>query len=296
VAETAYFMEKGEIRFHGPTSELLERPDVLRSVFLEGRRRSSSTSNAPAVVHVNGEVPVMAPTAVLSPNGANGQGDVRVSVHGVSKHFGGIAALDDVSFDVRAGEVLGFLGPNGAGKTTLFDVLSGFQVPSRGEIELDGESIIGLGPDARARRGLGRSFQDGRLFPALTVAETIAVALERSIDVRDPVAAALHLPSVVDSEAKVVRRVEELIELLGLGAFRDKYIRELSTGSRRVVDLACVLAHGPRVLLLDEPSSGIAQREAEALGPLLLRIRAMTGRACSSSSTTSRCSHRSRIA
>ncbi len=138
-------------------------------------------------------------------------------------------------------------------------------------------SIIGLGPDARARRGLGRSFQDGRLFPALTVAETIAVALERSVEVRDPVAAALHLPSVVDSEAKVARRVEELIELLGLGAFRDKYIRELSTGSRRVVDLACVLAHGPRVLLLDEPSSGIAQREAEALGPLLLRIRAMTG-------------------
>ena len=90
-------------------------------------------------------------------------------------------------------------------------------------------------------------------------------------------AAALHLPSVVDSEAKVTERVEELIALLGLGAFRDKYIRELSTGSRRVVDLACVLAHQPRVLLLDEPSSGIAQREAEALGPLLLRIRAMTG-------------------
>jgi branched-chain amino acid transport system ATP-binding protein len=274
VAETAYFMEKGEIRFHGPTSELLERPDVLRSVFLEGAASVELDVNAPAVVHVNGEVPVMASTAALSPNG---QGDVRVSVHGVSKHFGGIAALDDVSFDVRAGEVLGFLGPNGAGKTTLFDVLSGFQIPTQGDIELDGESIIGLGPDARARRGLGRSFQDGRLFPALTVAETIAVALERSIDVRDPVAAALHLPSVVDSEAKVARRVEELIELLGLGAFRDKYIRELSTGSRRVVDLACVLAHGPRVLLLDEPSSGIAQREAEALGPLLLRIRAMTG-------------------
>ena len=278
VAETAYFMEKGEIRFHGPTSELLERPDVLRSVFLEGAASVELEVGGPAVVHVNGEVPAVAPVVgPLSANGANGQGDLRVRVQGVSKHFGGIAALDDVSFDVRAGEVLGFLGPNGAGKTTLFDVLSGFQTPSEGDIELDGTSIIGLGPDARARLGLGRSFQDGRLFPALTVAETIAVALERSIDVRDPLAAALHLPSVVDSEAKVATRVEELIELLGLGAFRDKYIRELSTGSRRVVDLACVLAHGPRVLLLDEPSSGIAQREAEALGPLLLRIRAMTG-------------------
>ena len=156
-------------------------------------------------------------------------------------------------------------------------MLSGYQSSERGDVLLDGVSIAKLGPDARARRGLGRSFQDGRLFPALTVAETIAVALERSIDVRDPVAAALHLPSVADSEAKVRSRVDELIELLGLGAFRDKYVRELSTGSRRVVDLACVLAHEPRVLLLDEPSSGIAQREAEALGPLLLRIRAMTG-------------------
>jgi branched-chain amino acid transport system ATP-binding protein len=274
VAETAYFMEKGEIRFNGPTSELLERPDVLRSVFLEGAASVELAVDAPAVVHVNGDLPDV---SVGAPVSTNGQKDVRVRVRGVSKDFGGIAALDDVSFDVYGGEVLGFLGPNGAGKTTLFDVVSGFQVPSAGEIELEGTSIVDFGPDARARLGLGRSFQDGRLFPALTVTETIAVALERSIDVRDPLAAALHLPSVVDSEAKVSERVDELIEMLGLGAFRDKYIRELSTGSRRVVDLACVLAHGPRVLLLDEPSSGIAQREAEALGPLLLRIRAMTG-------------------
>ena len=281
VAETAYFMEKGEIRFHGPTSELLERKDVLRSVFLEGAASVELDAGKPAVVHVVGDVVgSVAPTT----NGGNGAsapdgaiGDPRLQVEGVSKSFGGISALTDVSFDVRNGEVLGFLGPNGAGKTTLFDVLSGYQSSERGDVLLDGVSIAKLGPDARARRGLGRSFQDGRLFPALTVTETIAVALERSIDVRDPVAAALHLPSVADSEAKVRSRVDELIELLGLGAFRDKYVRELSTGSRRVVDLACVLAHGPRVLLLDEPSSGIAQREAEALGPLLLRIRAMTG-------------------
>ena len=94
---------------------------------------------------------------------------------------------------------------------------------------------------------------------------------------RDPLAAALHLPAVVDSEATVEHRVEELIELMGLGAFRDKFVHELSTGSRRIVDLACILAHQPTVLLLDEPSSGIAQREAEALGPLLLRIRESLG-------------------
>ncbi len=276
VAETAYFMEKGEIRFHGPTSELLERPDVLRSVFLEGAASVELDVEGPAIVHVS-EAPVPEVAATAAPAGNGSHADPRLSVRGVWKHFGGISALTDVSFDVAEGEVLGFLGPNGAGKTTLFDVLCGYQPADRGDVLLDSVSISGLGPDARARRGLGRSFQDGRLFPALSVKETIAVALERSIDVRDPIAAALHLPSVADSETKVRARVDELIDLLGLGAFRDKYIRELSTGSRRVVDLACVLAHGPRVLFLDEPSSGIAQREAEALGPLLLRIRTMTG-------------------
>jgi branched-chain amino acid transport system ATP-binding protein len=195
----------------------------------------------------------------------------------VSKRFGGISALTDVSFAVAPGEVLGFIGPNGAGKTTLFDVLCGFQPDDGGEVLLDGIDLSSLGPDARARRGLGRSFQDGRLFPALTVSETIAVALERSVEVRDPVLAALNFPAVADSEEKVSARVDELIDLMKLGAFRDKFVRELSTGSRRIVDLACVLAHGPRVLLLDEPSSGIAQRETEALGPLLLRIRDLTG-------------------
>jgi branched-chain amino acid transport system ATP-binding protein len=132
-------------------------------------------------------------------------------------------------------------------------------------------------PHIRARLGLGRSFQDGRLFPALTVKETIAVALEDSIAVKDPVAAALYLPAVIESEAAVDERVEELIEFMGLGAFRDKFTNELSTGSRRIVDLACILAHQPTVLLLDEPSSGIAQREAEALGPLMLKIRDQLG-------------------
>jgi branched-chain amino acid transport system ATP-binding protein len=111
------------------------------------------------------------------------------------------------------------------------------------------------------------------LFPALTVSEAIAVALEDSVPVRDPVAAALFLPAVRDSEVVVAARVNELIELLGLAEHRDKFVRELSTGTRRVVDIACVMAHDPTVLLLDEPSSGIAQREAEALGPLLERIR-----------------------
>jgi len=271
VAETAYFMEKGEIRFNGPTSELLNRPDVLRSVFLEGAASAHGGIATRVKESAVGDKP--------SGNGHGRDHDnmPRLVVEGVAKRFGGISALIDVSFDVQPGEIIGFLGPNGAGKTTLFDVISGYLPADRGIVTLNGHAITNLGPDARARRGLGRSFQDGRLFPALSVKETIAVACERSVEVKDPIAAALYLPWVVDSEDKVKVRVEELIELLGLGAFRDKYIHELSTGSRRVVDLACVLAHRPSVLLLDEPSSGIAQKEAEALGPLLDQIRTLTG-------------------
>ena len=134
-----------------------------------------------------------------------------------------------------------------------------------------------MAPFRRARLGLGRSFQDGRLFPTLTVHETIAVALERAEANHNALAAALWSPTVTSSERRVTERVEELLELMGITDFRDKLVRELSTGSKRIVDLACVMAHGPSVLLLDEPSSGIAQREAEALGPLLLRIREQTG-------------------
>ncbi|GIU88197.1 MAG: hypothetical protein KatS3mg009_2712 [Acidimicrobiia bacterium] len=270
VAETAYFMEKGEIRFHGPTAELLGRPDVLRSVFLEGAASVEPNGARAGRVEVREAEPAAAPSG----NGASGH--PRLALVDVTKNFGGIAALRDVTLEVRAGEVLGFLGPNGAGKTTLFDVISGFLAADRGEVLLDGRPIGGLGPDARARRGLGRSFQDGRLFPALTVEENIALACGHHVDGRGGRARALRLPSPATRRA-VRARVDELIELLGLEAFREKYARELSTGSRRIVDLACVLAHEPRVLLLDEPSSGIAQKEAEALGPLLLRIRAMTG-------------------
>jgi ABC-type branched-subunit amino acid transport system ATPase component/MFS family permease len=274
VAETAYFMEKGEIRFHGPTAELLERPDVLRSVFLEGAGTHETAVAGTVTMPVVPERP--------SSNGGAAQLPTRLEVHDLSKRFGGITALDHVSFAVGAGEIVGFLGPNGAGKTTLFDVISGFTPQEIGSIELaDTQGVVHDvsrgSAQMRARLGLGRSFQDGRLFSALTVTETIAVALECSVDVRDPIAAALHLPAVVDSEAAVADRVEELIELMGLGAFRDKFVHELSTGSRRIVDLACILGHQPTVLLLDEPSSGIAQREAEALGPLLLRIRESLG-------------------
>ncbi len=273
LADEAYFMEKGEIRFHGPTAELLERPDVLRSVFLEGASSAASAELTP-----NGEGAARERAAPVS---GDGERAPSLEVRDVSKRFGGVTALNDVSFDVARAEILGFIGPNGAGKTTLFDVICGFLPSDGGTIQLNAggrsHELTRRSAQARARLGLGRSFQDGRLFPALTVQETIAVALETHVKVRDPIAAALHLPGVRRSERRVRDRVDELIDIVGLGAFRDKFVHELSTGSRRIVDLACVLAHEPAVLLLDEPSSGIAQREAEALGPLLTRVRESLG-------------------
>jgi branched-chain amino acid transport system ATP-binding protein len=260
VADRAYFMEKGEVRFEGPTAELLNRPDLLRSVFLRTAAAEVEAEEGEAVAH----------------SGLR-EGPPVLEVRDVTRRFGGVRALDGVSFDVRPGEILGFIGPNGAGKTTLFDVVSGYTPADSGTIRLLSRGhMVDLHDQpthARSWHGLGRSFQDGRLFPGLTVHEAIAVALEQHVDVRDPIAATLHLPSVQDSEQHVHARVDELIELLALGAYRDKFVRELSTGTRRVVDLACVLAQGPTVLLLDEPSSGIAQREAEALAPMLRRVR-----------------------
>jgi branched-chain amino acid transport system ATP-binding protein len=270
VAQTAFFLEKGEIRFRGPTSELLERPDVLRSVFLEG---------AGTVAGDDGQRTSSRLPARARRESANGKTTDRVMLEavGLSKRFGGIAAASDVTFQLREHEILGFIGPNGAGKTTLFDLMSGYLTPDGGGIFLLGEEVTELSPDARARRGLGRSFQDARLFPALTVRDAIAVALERQVEVRDPLAAVLNLPVVGASEAAVTRKVDALVGLMGLEAFADKFVSELSTGSRRIVDLACVLAHEPEVIMFDEPSSGIAQRETEALGPLLVSIRESTG-------------------
>jgi branched-chain amino acid transport system ATP-binding protein len=171
------------------------------------------------------------------------------------------------------------IGPNGAGKTTVLDIISGFVPGATGRVVIDGKDVSQMTPDQRALAGLGRSFQDARLFPSMTVRDTIATAYERFVPVPDPLAAFVLSPAVTISERLVNEKVEELIELMRLQAYADKFVGELSTGTRRVVDLACVLAHAPSVLLLDEPSSGIAQRETEALAPVLLDIRDKTGAA-----------------
>ncbi|HUR50408.1 MAG TPA: MFS transporter [Acidimicrobiales bacterium] len=256
IADRAVFMEKGEIRFDGPTEQLLSRPDLVRSIFLGGAsggtrsavRQSDTASSVAAALEVK---------------------DLAVS-------FGGVAALRGVSLEVGLGEVVGIIGPNGAGKTTLFDLISGFTTPDRGQVLLSGVDLTSASPDERARAGMCRSFQSARLFPALTVRENIATSLERKA-VRNPLLAAVWAPPVRTAERRIDRQVDRLIDLLGLDAYADATLSELSTGTRRAVDMACVIALEPVVLLLDEPSSGLAQAESEALGPLLSRIVRETG-------------------
>ncbi|MFP5321354.1 MAG: ATP-binding cassette domain-containing protein [Acidimicrobiia bacterium] len=275
LAERAVFMEKGEFRFTGPTRELLDRPDILRSVFIAG---SSSTGTGGHDDDAD-DKPAAAPRLREAARRSPVADDARpvLQCRGVTKRFGGITAVDQVDLDLRDGEIIGIIGHNGAGKTTLMDCISGFLKIDEGRIGIHGMDVTDWQPHERAVGGLGRSFQDARLYPSLTVAETIAVARERHLANRDVVASVLGLPASYEVEVDIALKVDELIELMGLGAYREKLTGELSTGSRRIVDLACILAQGPSVLMLDEPSGGVAQKETEALGPLLLRVRERTG-------------------
>jgi branched-chain amino acid transport system ATP-binding protein len=278
LAQRAVFMEKGEFRFSGPTAELLERPDILRSVFIAGAGAAAGPDGAVAGQGRDSTPSAVAPAkAALHRVAPPGDARVVLECREMVKRFGGIHAVDEVSLALREGEILGLIGQNGAGKTTLFDCISGYHRIDQGNIVLDGYDITDWEPHERASSRLGRSFQEAMLYPSLTVGETIATALERHLANRDIFAAALAAPASYESELAAWARVDELIELMGLDAFRDKLVGELSTGSRRIVELACILAQEPSVLLLDEPSGGVAQKETEALGPLLLRVQETTG-------------------
>jgi len=254
VADRVYVMDTGVVRFSGSAEELAAHPELLWSLYLE---KASETLDAQGLPR---------PAAAINDH-------AELEVRGISLSFGGNAALNDASLHADHGEIVGIVGPNGAGKTTLFDVISGFLHPDTGLVELAGVDVTDRTASARARLGLGRSFQDSRLFSALTVRDALAVSLERFTDVSDPFNAMLRLPLQVRTEAAVRRRVDELLDMFGLDRYADNLVNELSTGSRRLVDLAAVVAHQPSVVLLDEPSSGVAQREVEAMVGLLRTVR-----------------------
>jgi ABC-type branched-subunit amino acid transport system ATPase component/ABC-type branched-subunit amino acid transport system permease subunit len=201
----------------------------------------------------------------------NDDGSV-LATHLLSVNYGGVIAVNQVDFRALPGQVVGLIGANGAGKSTLLNAIGGF-VPATGRVELLGSDISNESAHARAARGLGRTFQAALLFPELTVREVVELALEARQHTSFW-STMLFLPRSTRLERRRSREAAELIDFLGLGRYADRFIAELSTGTRRIVELCALLAVAPRVICLDEPTAGVAQREAEAFGPLIKRLQA----------------------
>jgi ABC-type branched-subunit amino acid transport system ATPase component len=199
-------------------------------------------------------------------------GPLTLEVEHLTVRFGGLRAVDDVSLRVPPGAVVGLIGPNGSGKTTTLDAVSGFVAPESGSVRVDGEEIGDLLAEERRSLGVIRSFQDCRLYPDLSVEDVLMVCEDAGRPV-SVLGATLQLPLARRSERRKREAVDRVIGAFGLGRFRHHRAAEISTGTRRVVDLASVVLAEPRLLLLDEPTAGIAQREAEAFVPLLQRLR-----------------------
>lgn len=190
--------------------------------------------------------------------------DVRVT-------FGGVNAVGGVSVTVGQNEIVGLIGANGAGKSTFMNAVSGLVKTSGGSIEAFGAEIAHLPTHKRHGRTLGRGYQAARLYPDLTVRETILVALEAQE--RTPYfPALLNIPPYRGIERRHNVEAAEIIDFLGLGRYADQHASNLSTGTRRIVEFGCLLAMSPKLILLDEPTGGVAQKETEAFGPLIRRI------------------------
>jgi ABC-type branched-subunit amino acid transport system ATPase component len=197
---------------------------------------------------------------------------VLLDVRDVSVRFGGVVAVDSVDVGVAPGTVVGIIGPNGAGKTTLLNAISGFVALVSGSIVLDGEDITGAPPYRRSRLGLGRSFQDARLFPGLTVRE-VRLGAQHPAFGSGVFSEALRLRAAREDERAAEAALERVLDLVDVRRYLEYRIAELSFGTTRAVELAWLAARQPRVLLLDEPAAGLQQSEVAVLGDLIRRIR-----------------------
>jgi len=175
-----------------------------------------------------------------------------LSVEHVTRRFGGVVAVDDVTLDVGEGEIVGLIGPNGAGKTTLFNLITRLYKPDEGEIAFDGETLLGTPPHKVVRRGIARTFQNVELFGSMTVLEHV----------------------LVGRHARRGRSARELLAYVGLSPLAHRPAAELSYGTRKRVELARALAAGPRLLLLDEPAGGLPHAEVEQLIETIRAVRA----------------------
>jgi ABC-type branched-subunit amino acid transport system permease subunit/ABC-type branched-subunit amino acid transport system ATPase component len=225
------------------------------------RTTGASLAHLSTRAHRDGKVAPTAPTPLVA--------------HDMRVQFGGRFVVVGASIEVRRGEVVGLIGTNGAGKTTLMNAIGGF-VRSSGDVQVFGRRIDRMAAYRRARQGMGRAFQNARGFGGLTVRETVMVALEaRERSLLIP--SLLALPPSPFAERRKRKESDEIVAYLGLGRYADNLVSELSTGTRRIVELAALIALDSRLILLDEPTAGVAQKETETFGPLIKTLQAELG-------------------
>jgi len=202
----------------------------------------------------------------------------RLTAIGITKRFGGLVAVDDVSVTAEPGTVTALIGPNGAGKTTLFQCLTGSERPDAGQVLLDERDVTRVSPDGRARLGIGRTFQRLAVFPSMTVADNLGVGAENRTNAPAVLRVGALLLGILGFPVVDVkrhqRRVDEVIELLHLDDVRDAPAGALPTGTLRLVELGRALCHDPTVLLLDEPASGLDTEETKNLQLVLRQVAA----------------------
>jgi branched-chain amino acid transport system ATP-binding protein len=212
---------------------------------------------------------------VADPNlSGAGNGGHILEARGLTKTFGGLAAVKDVSFFLREGFIKAIIGPNGAGKTTLYDLLTGIYLPDRGSVLFRGREIIGMHPHRITALGMARTFQTIRLFPRMTVLENVMVGLHHRTR-SGMFKASFKLPSERREEKDMVRDALSYLDVVGLDMQASSLAGSLPFGQQRLLEVARALATGPRILLLDEPASGLNAYETRELGEIIFGIRDM---------------------
>jgi branched-chain amino acid transport system permease protein len=254
---------------------------LLRPEGLTGRRVRPATAGADEAAEPVVLEPPPGPRANAIPGWLrrDGQGGAAsrgtaplLAVRGLTRHFGGVVALNEVDLVVPPGAIIGLIGPNGAGKTTFFNAVTGLIRPDAGSITFAGVPLTGLRPNAIVARGIARTFQSIRLFPQMTVLENVLVGEHCRLD-STVAGGVLRPPAVVAEEARARSRARELLAFIGLASQEDALARNLPYGEQRRLEIARALATEPQLLLLDEPSAGMNPRETETLTELIELLR-----------------------